>query len=713
MAAYYIMTNYGPMSIQGLKRMSDDKINEILKDAPKDMDTFQEVYEKYSQLVDNIKNYGDSLAKVEAAEALRASNETLRANAEKQRIDAEILRTEAERQREAALSAAQKTITDALATKTEKVCINIVGTTGSYQFKKGDKVLNFQELNDMLQNSPDFLVFVHGNREYRCTFIDLSSNPKQMRFVAPLLNDGVLKTQSFYVTSIDGVAMTSITSGNINCENGSNKRDNLNNPNNTTYPTTKAVADELAKNTDKISNLEKELVNSFEDDDYSFLDGATTHVLTKNRNPIKPMTDFNSVFDADGKSLTEFESGIIYDVSSHNGGVAFESLSALLGSSNLSTLIPTSVRHGGMSIRFIQGSEQSADNKYVQYFLTKDDWSTTESDWEKINLEDELNHIDTIVNGNNILDLVDVGFWNKDLSSDNSNSFKKSKIDVSAFGIIEVNGSARNNAYISLVASDDSTILWQSNNINASFKIDLRYYQQPKYLYYCYEKSVVNNPYVNVLSLFNDIVEHIHFQTGQKLNATKIINNLTTGGVNDVLSAEQGKELNTQLNGSTTIEEITITADQAGFIRLSDGAITNPSGDWKHTILVPIDSFVSVTGFINNGSVASIALYSSDRFDSYLGGFTNMASNAVITDLSPYTSQYPTARYVAFTTNTLKKTLVCKYNNPVANGGLKVEVENLENKVETLEGSIGDINEDIIGLESKVSSLRKKNICQQ
>ena len=56
MAAYYIMTNYGPMSIQGLKRISDDKINEILKDAPKDMDTFQEVYEKYQQLVDNIKN---------------------------------------------------------------------------------------------------------------------------------------------------------------------------------------------------------------------------------------------------------------------------------------------------------------------------------------------------------------------------------------------------------------------------------------------------------------------------------------------------------------------------------------------------------------------------------------------------------------------------------------------------------------------------------
>ena len=55
--------------------------------------------------------------------------------------------------------------------------------------------------------------------------------------------------------------------------------------------------------------------------------------------------------------------GGVYDVSSHNDGAVFESLSALLGSANLSTLIPTSVRHGGMSIRFIQGS----DNKYVQF----------------------------------------------------------------------------------------------------------------------------------------------------------------------------------------------------------------------------------------------------------------------------------------------------------------------------------------------------------
>lgn len=55
MAAYYIMTNYGPMSITGLKKVSDDRIKEILKDAPQDMDTFLEVYEKYAELVDNVK----------------------------------------------------------------------------------------------------------------------------------------------------------------------------------------------------------------------------------------------------------------------------------------------------------------------------------------------------------------------------------------------------------------------------------------------------------------------------------------------------------------------------------------------------------------------------------------------------------------------------------------------------------------------------------
>ena len=55
MAAYYIMTNYGPMRITGLKKGSDGSLEEILKDAPQDMDTFSEISEKYQDLLKRVE----------------------------------------------------------------------------------------------------------------------------------------------------------------------------------------------------------------------------------------------------------------------------------------------------------------------------------------------------------------------------------------------------------------------------------------------------------------------------------------------------------------------------------------------------------------------------------------------------------------------------------------------------------------------------------
>ena len=79
--------------------------------------------------------------------------------------------------------------------------------------------------------------------------------------------------------------------------------------------------------------------------------------------------------------LTELEKEVIYDVTANNSGTTFDSLSALLSNENLSTLIPISIRHGGMSIRFVQ----SSDNKYVQYRLKPTSFSIYESDWDKNN----------------------------------------------------------------------------------------------------------------------------------------------------------------------------------------------------------------------------------------------------------------------------------------------------------------------------------------
>lgn len=80
------------------------------------------------------------------------------------------------------------------------------------------------------------------------------------------------------------------------------------------------------------------------------------------------------------KSMAEIESGIVYDVSANNDGAVFESLQALLSSSNLSTLIPTSVRYGGMSIRFIQ----SPDNKYEQFRCIANEFTTDVTKWQNV-----------------------------------------------------------------------------------------------------------------------------------------------------------------------------------------------------------------------------------------------------------------------------------------------------------------------------------------
>lgn len=88
--------------------------------------------------------------------------------------------------------------------------------------------------------------------------------------------------------------------------------------------------------------------------------------------------------DAVTRELTKLEDGVsqlgqqvIYDVTANNADAKFASLSALLSSENLSTLIPVAVRCGGMSIRFVQ----SSDNKYAQYRLMADEFTTDTTQW--------------------------------------------------------------------------------------------------------------------------------------------------------------------------------------------------------------------------------------------------------------------------------------------------------------------------------------------
>ena len=97
--------------------------------------------------------------------------------------------------------------------------------------------------------------------------------------------------------------------------------------------------------------------------------------------------------------LSELGKQVIYDITANNDGATFASLSALLSSENLSTLIPYAVRCGGMSIRFVQ----SSDNKYVQYRLMSVSFNTNIDNWQGIDDEPALKNIDE--NAYNILPL--------------------------------------------------------------------------------------------------------------------------------------------------------------------------------------------------------------------------------------------------------------------------------------------------------------------
>lgn len=87
-----------------------------------------------------------------------------------------------------------------------------------------------------------------------------------------------------------------------------------------------------------------------------------------------------------GGVQNELALGAVYDVSAKNPTAGpnndgkWESLSALLSDANLNTLIPTFVRKGGMSIKFVC----SSDNKYIQARLMAQSFTTDVTQWQDI-----------------------------------------------------------------------------------------------------------------------------------------------------------------------------------------------------------------------------------------------------------------------------------------------------------------------------------------
>lgn len=190
--------------------------------------------------------------------------------------------------------------------------------------------------------------------------------------------------------------------------------------------------------------------------------------------------------------------GLIYDISVanavHNVPVKYESLSAALGINGAN--IPQDIRRGGMSIKFIQ----SSDNKYVQY-----------------------RYIGAVTEGSSD-PFVDVHNW-------------KGADDSIKYLIVE-----HVNSYAEAISGSYYTEDLISINYKVNENVAYRVYPNPQNTSASFAISgnevylIDNDKYV----FMNDVLMKM---------SREIVNNLTSGGTEKGLSAEQGKVLKNQIDG--------------------------------------------------------------------------------------------------------------------------------------------------------------------
>ena len=84
----------------------------------------------------------------------------------------------------------------------------------------------------------------------------------------------------------------------------------------------------------------------------------------------------------------------VFDISAYNNNTKYADLASALGSNGAN--VPQSVRKGGMSVKFVQ----SSDNKYIQARCMAQDFTTDVTQWQRV--DDEIKDNDNLVTGKGI-----------------------------------------------------------------------------------------------------------------------------------------------------------------------------------------------------------------------------------------------------------------------------------------------------------------------
>lgn len=302
------------------------------------------------------------------------------------------------------------------------------------------------------------------------------------------------------------------------------------------------------------------------------------------------------------------EQEAIYDVSARNNSASFESLQALLNSDNLSTLIPESVRHSGMNIRFVQ----SSDNKYVQYVYINTNIANTNFkkiiNWQKINLETELILLQSKV--------INTEVYSNTLTfstSSSTNEIREVNLPNTKYKIKTANASSE--LYnIAIFSFNGSAYNQLPKYINKTSDCEFTTLNDTKYIVLQYSKDLA----IDITILYNGLAEDINvindklIQTNNNISVlqTKVNQNKFRGfnKVADMISA------------SLAVGEY---AQTCGYYAIGDGGAAN------YKIMANSTSLDFTSGLyilLNNGNVASLILektMSAKQFGAKADGITD------------------------------------------------------------------------------------------
>lgn len=155
------------------------------------------------------------------------------------------------------------------------------------------------------------------------------------------------------------------------------------------------------------------------------------------------------------KLSTKSQIGEVYDISANHADTKYADLSAALGTNGAN--VPVGVRRGGMSVKFVQ----SSDNKYVQYRLMAQAFSTTESDWQGVDEEPTAESDNLVKSGGVYLQKADSDFVSE-IGGDTISIFAKRKISANTTqGILY--GS---NKIVSTIKSGTTFVVYVDNSEN-------------------------------------------------------------------------------------------------------------------------------------------------------------------------------------------------------------------------------------------------------